>query len=262
MRKKKPRNAATPTSKKAATPARSKGTRRVEEAAAVETPSATLNTDTSAQKILEATPRVFRLVRNASGLSAVLFGYIRKHELFKQAGFDEMREYARQHLGVESEPMYKKIARASKTGWKHYREHFEAIVQRIVAGQNPLDEQDAKLPSMTALALLSTALKSVDADKRSEFLANVLDGKIRAEDMEKRERSATKADTRINRAPVSPSASLPPAKRAFEAMRTAEESLRECPVGELSPSEREELRLQAEALAQLASELLTRIATE
>ncbi|MRG98234.1 hypothetical protein [Polyangium spumosum] len=206
--------------------------------------------DASVQKILDTTPKVFRLYHNASGLSAVLFGYIREQELFKQAGCKDMEEYAQQHLGVESTPMYKKVARASKAGWKYYREHFERSVQRIVAGHDPLAEENAKLPSMTALALLSTALKSVPEDKRDQFLAGVLTGKIRAEDMAKRDRAATKSSDR------------PPATRAFEAMRAAEESLRECSKGVLSAEEREHLHRQAKALADLAADLLTRLAAE
>jgi hypothetical protein len=233
--------------------------------------------DGSAQTILDTTSRVFRSFHTASRFSAVLFGYVREQEIFKQAGCEDMESYARQHLGIESVPMYKKIVRASKAGWKHYREHFNELVQRIIAGNDPLAEENITLPSMTALALLSTALKSVPEEERNKFLADVLKGKIRAEDMVKRDRTTTKKNSRTNDAPDSASraqvpdatssssdtgAKLPPVARAFEAMRAAQDSLIECSEAELSQQEREELQRQAQELAELAANLLTRLAAE
>ncbi|MDC3959646.1 hypothetical protein [Polyangium jinanense] len=250
---------------------------RLAEAAAAPSGNRALGGDASVQQILDVTPKVFRLFRNASGLSAILFGYIRRKNLFKQAGYDDMDTYARQHLGVESAAMYKKIARASKAGWKYYREHFDKIVQSVAAGQSPLVEDNATLPSMTALALLSTALKSVPEEERSKFLADVLAGKIRAEDMGKRDRAINKKNSATSGAPDSSSraqvpdvasspsdmgAKLPPAARALEAMRAVEDSLLECSKVELSLQDREELQRQAQALAKLAADLLTRIAAE
>lgn len=130
------------------------------------------------EEVLASAPRVFQIARTASGVACIVFEYVRVNDLFRQAGYEQMRLYARERLGVEGEADYKKTARAGGTFWRYFPEKCMDVM-RVVVGQGGDDRHPPALPQVptkSAVALLPAALKHTLDAERPKLLSRVLEG--------------------------------------------------------------------------------------
>lgn len=129
--------------------------------------------------VLDMAPRMFDVARRASGIGAVLFEYVRINELFVQAGYETMQDYAKAKLGISSGPYFKKAGQAGVAAWEYLPDVCEAVMASLPSAGYPgiqLDNPPPAVPNMSVLARLPAALRKLPEEQHVQFLADVVEG--------------------------------------------------------------------------------------
>jgi hypothetical protein len=123
--------------------------------------------------VLVATPQMFRLAAVASGISAILFEYVRSQGLYRQAGYPTMRAYARIELGVRSDAALRKARKAGVHAWTTIPTRCREVIAAVIA--DGLARALPDVPNLSMLYVLPRALRSASAP--DGLLAEVLAGR-------------------------------------------------------------------------------------
>ncbi len=155
----------------------------VEPPVARSTPAAVTETSDAAKAtLLKAAPRMFAQAHVTSSIAAVLFDYIREHELYLGEGFPQMRPYACERLGLRSDGAYKDYARAGRAARELYPELADQIVAHVMTGGGlhvPPPPFGLALPPVSLLRALPAAVSRTNgADERAALLARVAAGDV------------------------------------------------------------------------------------
>lgn len=141
--------------------------------------------------ILDLAPTIFCRARISASVAVVLFTYIRSNKLYVQDGFETMRPYAAERLGVGSEDDYKKTARAGNSAWSYMPEKCVKVVQDILTAGEVTAV--TPLPTKTALALLPRVVRKTDVAGREDLVRRVVEGECSSAELERMDQAARSA---------------------------------------------------------------------
>ena len=148
--------------------------------------------------VLDNAAGLFALTHNASGTAAIIHEFIRRKNLFTQAGFTSMKAFDAQKLGVRTKSHRDKITRAGKAAWAFYQYLCNDVLERVARGDTPGSPGFPEVPCESVLAALAAAAERVHAEEgeegRERLLRDVLAGTYRAEDLDKAGRQSENDD--------------------------------------------------------------------
>lgn len=138
--------------------------------------------------ILNLTPAIFCRASVSAAVAAILFTYIRSKKLYEQVGFEAMRPYAAEKLGVETEDDYKKTARSGNSFWEHMPDRCLQLVRDILSHGEVTPV--TPLPSKTAMAALPGVLRKIPEGDRVTLVRRVVEGECSSADLERMAKEA------------------------------------------------------------------------
>lgn len=135
-----------------------------------------------AAAILRAAPEVFRIENLGRVAAATVYEFVRRHELYKAAGYPSMKAYAASELAV-TEASCKDYARAGNAIWQYFPGIAEAVIEYVESGvhvhpSGVVARAIPDIPSVSVLRELPRVLRGATDDEVTSIVSQVSTGKL------------------------------------------------------------------------------------